>query len=379
MRSVYPAGRSFSNLKQEVQIMKRVVDFPDREVIDSEAAEWLIRLDDNTELSQEERDNLSKWANRSPAHRRRIRDLATAWSEMNVITELAVLLGKPRRRRFWNPNRSWIRLGLTAISATAMAACLVAIVYWYTPDPIRETNGFLATAIGEQTSAKLGDGSVVWLNTNTQIRIAYAQDSRDIHLLQGEAHFTVAENAEMPFRVFAGMGRIDAVGTAFLVYLRGDLVDVAVTAGRVELASTSGLPDRLQNTGTRNPVVNRLGALVAGQAATISPEPDEQTGTVGTLSDLRIVEDRDMSRIMSWREGILVFSGESLAEVAKEISRYTTVSIEFSDPEVQAIRLGGRFPVGETETMLTALEKDFGLQVTRVSANHIIISAESPR
>ena len=43
----------------------------------------------------------------------------------------------------------------------------------------------------------------------------------------------------MPFRVYAGGGRIQAVGTAFTVRIKGEDVDVTVTEGKVELASVN--------------------------------------------------------------------------------------------------------------------------------------------
>ena len=351
--------------------MRRVVDFRDRDSIDAEAVEWLIRFDGDEPLSKDELKQFTEWAHASRLHSKRIRQLAAEWDKLNVLTELAVPLAQPRRR--WLAGPSWSRLRRGAVTAAVIAGVIAGAFYWYAPDPITDTNGFYATAIGEQTSATLVDGSVVLLNTNTQIRVAYDQNFRNIHLLQGEAHFSVAENEDRPFRVFAGMGRIEAVGTAFAVYLRGDLVDVTVTRGRVNLASTYGTIDANPDIAAQDTPVSTLGELVAGQAATIT-RMDEEPNSGGVLNDLRVVEARELSKLLSWREGVLIFSGEPLEEVVEQISRYTPVMIEFSDPDVRSIRIGGRFPVGETEIMLNALEEDFGLRVFRASNNQIIVS-----
>ncbi len=71
----------------------------------------------------------------------------------------------------------------------------------------------------------------------------YDEGFRDVHLLQGEAHFSVAHDKNLPFRVFAGAGQIRAVGTAFTVYLKNDSVDVTVTEGSVALAAISSDPE----------------------------------------------------------------------------------------------------------------------------------------
>ena len=353
--------------------MKRIVDFPNKESIDAEAVEWLIRLDGDEPLSEDELNRFSKWAHASHLHKKRIQQLAAEWDKLNVLTELAVPLAQPRRGRRWLSGPSWSSMRRGMVTAAVIVGVVVGALYWYAPEPIVDTNGFYATAIGDRTSATLVDGSVVLLNTNTQIRVAYDQNFRDIHLLQGEAHFSVAENDEKPFRVFAGMGRIEAVGTAFAVYLRGDLVDVTVTRGRVNLASTYRTPDTAPDLAAQDIPVSTLGELVAGQAATIT-RMDEEPNSGGVLNDLRVVEAREMSKLLSWRDGVLIFSGEPLEEVVEQISRYTPVTIEFSDPDVRSIRIGGRFPVGETDIMLNALEEDFGLRVIRASNNQIIVS-----
>ena len=72
---------------------------------------------------------------------------------------------------------------------------------------------------------------------------------------------------------------------------------------------------------------------------------------------------------------MLTFAGDPLVVVVDEISRYTTVSIEITDPVVRATRIGGRFPIGETDAMFDALEANFGLQVTRLSHDRVLVSS----
>ena len=51
------------------------------------------------------------------------------------------------------------------------------------------------------------------------------------------------------------------------------------------------------------------------------------------------------------------------------------MSIEFTDPELGAIKIGGTFPVGETDLLFDTLKTNFGLQVTRLGPNHVLLSA----
>ncbi len=372
---------------------EKIVEFPDRKAIEEEAAEWLIKLDGDRAPSAKELESLREWLARSPVHREQLDSLAELWGKMNVLTELAV----PLTQAEGSEKRSLIASFRHAIPRFAragfMTAAFILVVgitatFWSRGDQFLSSNGLYATAIGQQYSTTLADGSVVMLNTNSQFKVDYDNAYRNIRLLQGEAHFTVAKNAARPFRVYAGNGRVQAVGTAFSVYLKENTVDVTVTEGEVVLASFNRLStDRLPQQGVpagtdqssgSNAIdhigaVDLLGTIKAGESATIRSALD--SGAVSTINAIETVEPQEMAKRLSWREGVLTFTGDALEVVVEEISRYTTVSIEFSDPDVRAIRIGGRFPIGETDAMFAALEANFGLRVTRLSHDRVMVSA----
>ena len=371
---------------------ENIVDFPDRKVIEEEAGAWLIKLDGDSAPSAEELASLREWLERSPVHREQLGSLADFWGKMNVLTELAVPLGHPERVA----NRSFVESLRHAILQSGRAGFVTAVIVigigvastlWLRPDPFLSSNGLYATAIGQQQSTTLADGSVVLLNTNSQIKVDYNNDFRNIRLLQGEAHFTVAKSAARPFRVYAGNGRVQAVGTAFSVYLKDNTIDVTVTEGKVVLAfvnrpSTNRLwhqgpaPGIDQSSGSNAMVdggfVETLGTIKAGESATFQSFLDADT--VSTINAIETVEAQEMAKRLSWREGILTFTGDPLEVVVDEISRYTTISIEITDPVVRATRIGGRFPIGETDAMFDALEANFGLRVTRLSHDRVLVS-----
>lgn len=117
-----------------------------------------------------------------------------------------------------------------------------------------------------------------------------------------------------------------------------------------------------------------LGTLDAGQLASIHSAVEAAADGVSTLETIPLAPEA-LSQRLAWREGTLMFSGETLEEVVRQFSRYTTVSIEIPDPAVRSMRIGGRFPAGETDAMLAALETNFHLRVTRLGHNRVIISA----
>lgn len=356
--------------------MTDIVEFPERHRVEQEAADWLIRLDRSAEPSADDLMDLREWLSRSPVHREELGSLARLWGNMNALTELAVPLGSigaPERTTFLARGGVGMRFALAGFAAMVIVSLSIFFVDPNPADSLTSTNGLYSTSVGEQKSVFLADGSEVVLNTNSQIEVNYSGQYRDMQLLRGEAHFIVTENEASPFRVYASNKRIEAIGTAFDVRLRGSEVRVAVSEGKVALA----LHDRAlaETSSSSNELVEELlGTLEAGEAGILADDTDTDTDT-GSGSSLRRIELANVERLLAWRGGVLTFSGEPLETVVSEISRYTTVNIEISDPAVRAIRIGGQVPVGQTDAMLAALEDNFGLRVRRLSPDHVVLSA----
>lgn len=364
--------------------MSQIVEFPDRGLVAEEAAEWLIRLDADRAPTDEERRALGEWMHRSPVHREELQNLAALWGRMNVLTELSVpLAGASRPERA--SRKSWL-IAVAAVAVVAIAtSLLISRPATDSSSPINGSpsngslsNGLYATAVGQQRTQTLADGSRVFLNTNSQIKVEFGAAERTIYLMQGEALFTVTKNRRWPFRVFAGNHLIEAVGTSFSVHLKGDELNVAVTEGRVALASV-GLEAEVALDGASNherTVRRSLGALDAGQAVTIHPMVEQSASGSDERRDvIEPVAPAEMAKRLAWREGVVMFSGERLEEVVAELSRYTTLTIEIPDASVRDMRIGGRFPIGETETMLAAFQTNLNLRVTRIDHDRVVLSA----
>jgi len=382
--------------------MSKIVELPDRGVIKQEAFDWLILLDGDDALSKEDLAELKEWLDRSPVHRETLISLNTFWAN-NVLTQLMVPLEKPtssaagsfsRHSNRWFGGIFTLALGI----ASVFAFMILIPAGWFETDPVDLQNRVYVTAVGQQETFSLDDGSVLTMNTNSQLEVNYSQSYRIIRLLRGEAHFDVAKNRNRPFRVYAGDNRVEAIGTAFSVYLKPDNVDVLVVEGRVSVSSldASFATDDRKLSGLHEPIAAasnarsidlflggetiQRGVLDAGQRLllhnSIQPtlaEAEENS----ELSTIESVTPEELERLAAWRNGYLAFSGESLADVVKEISRFTTVKIEIENPELKEIEIGGMVLLGELDDMLDALEANFGLEVTRLSYNHVQISSSN--
>lgn len=357
--------------------MKNVVGFPDTEAIRKEAAGWIARLDGDDPLSAKERDELRRWIRRGSAHRQALRDAAELWGNLNILTELAP-----------EPVETETNIGVTTRDAAAgrskrklfaaaasFAVFLITGAIWLRPDPQLDSNGYYATAVGDQRTVDLADGSVIELNTDTQIKVEYSNNERNITLLQGEAHFVVARIENVPFQVNAGPGQVLAVGTAFAVYLRDEAVDVTVTEGRVSVNAVSRRTATGANRGVTTTVMDSV-TLDAGQVATIKDPPPGEGAHSGKIVELQTLTDRELSQRLLWKDGVMVFSRAPLRDVVAEVRRYTTLDIQILDPAVAEKPVIARIPIGDAETMLDVFENNFGLAVTYAGPNRVLLTAK---
>lgn len=369
--------------------MDNVYDFSDPRAVKQEAFDWLIRLDGDEALTDDESRALREWLARSPAHRDMLLKLNKFWGN-NVLTELMVPLGKPEsqdqpldKRGHW--MAPWRYAAIAALVGVTLGFLTIWNA-WDARDLSSDSNGLYVTAVGQQSSSLLADGTVVYLNTNSQIDVDFDSHYRNIRLLQGEVHFEVAKNPERPFRVYAGDGRVEAVGTAFTMYLKTRDLDVLVTEGRVAVASLDrALADTKLAEGSASGVDPYVGGraiplavVEAGHSVSIKT-PGNTSVAQAEHNDIEkvvtTVSEDELDRRQSWRNGYLSFAGESLAEVVEEISRFTTVSIEIENAALGDIQIGGLVKLGEIDEMLDALETNFSLQVTRLSYNRVQLSA----
>lgn len=346
-----------------------------RDTLEHEARLWLVRLDADEPLTAEEKQTLHTWMARSPAHRQELVRLAEFWDNSNVLTELLIPMHQVASAKHREGAGSFIKavsgISLSPRGGLALAMSLLFIAFtlksYLTPMPLDATNGIYAAAIGELRVEVLADGSVLQINTDSQVQVDYSERRRKIRLLRGEAHFEVAHNKAWPFEVYAGKGMVKAVGTAFLVRLEKEQLNVIVTDGRVDLAATRTLENATSpppsNQTTRLPPLEKIGSLSEGQGASFAP--------ASSVATHQLLAQKDMDRQLSWREGYLVFEGESLSVVVAELNRYLPIQVEIVDDALSDIPIGGRFKVAELEALFDVLETSFNVRVSRRDDQHI--------
>jgi len=349
--------------------MSDVLKFRSRARIEEEAAAWVWRLDDE-EVSPQQRREFEQWLRRDPRHRRAFEELGGVWNALDELAEakrdekVATFVAEEQRLYATAPAKRK-RGGLRRFIPWAIAASLavgLGMLSWLQRGNEAQT---LATAVGQQRSARLADGSVVQLNTNTILETHFDGKARAIHLRKGEASFKVTKDAERPFLVYAGGMVVRAVGTEFNVRMRDSLdIEVIVAEGTVAVEAQLEPEPALQ------------------PMAAVMPEPRELTTgqrfeTVTPAEPVARITPEAISDTLAWREGAVVFNGEPLVQAIAELNRYTDVRLVVADPAIHDLRVGGRFRAGDVDGFLEALTRAFPVRTRLAADNLVYIEAQT--
>ncbi len=326
--------------------------------IREEAARWVVRLDGGR-LSQQNEQAFREWVARSPRHRAEVQRLASLWDGLDDLLEpeIEAAVSSVVSRQEGRFRRSIKYVG--AIAATVLVALI--FLPQYDREPVVQPISY-ASAIGEQRTVKLLDGSTVVLNSGSEIQERFRNSERVITLVRGEAVFDVAHDKARPFFVYAGTNAVRAVGTAFSVLYGERQVEVIVTEGTVELsAHASDLP--VESSRHLRP----LAQVSAGQYAKFN----------STIDSITPISKEETEQKLAWQFGMLVFDGNTLQEVVSDIGRYSHLDIVITDATVRGIKISGRFRTGDTEGLLSALEDSFDIRVERRDSGKVYLSKKS--
>jgi transmembrane sensor len=320
--------------------------------LEAEAAAWLAKRDAGQWDAGDEA-ALDQWRGQSTAHHLALLRLETAWCKADRLRALA---GTPIESRpdiedqittvEEETHGSYRRWG-TAIAAS-IALFMVSIPAWRTMHPAAV---IYSTQVGGFQRLPLADGSRVELNTDSRLEVAFQKTQRRLVLVSGEAFFDVAHDRSRPFVVDAGPYTVTAVGTAFSVRRDNGGVSVIVSEGRVRVDRNNG-----SNT---SPIV----FVTAGQRIDARPAAAiavERTTPMG------------LEEALSWREGMLAFEEEPLANVAAEFNRYNRRQL-IVDPAVANVKVSGTFRANNVEGFTRLLDQGFDVSALPRGEHEILL------
>ena len=220
-------------------------------------------------------------------------------------------------------------------------------IWWrYDPEtaPVQQN---YATATGEQSEVTLADGTVVLLDTGTQLTAMFDSRQRRVELHSGRAQFVVGRDEQRPFLVKAGMSTVRDVGTTFQVASSKGAVDVGLLEGRVDVSTKR---DRT------------VASLAPGEQVRV-----DAAGRIGPKAPLDLVSAR------AWPQGDLVFKQRRLDELLGEMNRYSRQQVRLADPALGGLTVSGVFHAGDQDALVAVLERGWSLRAERRGADEIVL------
>ena len=275
-----------------------------------------------------------------------------------VILEAHFQVREPVPKRLWSP-RGW---SLATSMAAALLLLAASVLWWARDGEFLGLPKTYRTAHGEQTMARLPDGSELHLNTDSVLTVRYNRSERVIEITQGQAFFVVTRDVHRRFRVAAGDVQALALGTRFDVYRKAEATIVTVVEGSVAVLAepppppgVTGLPpDAL-----RVPAGYQVRVDTGGVSAQPTPVDVQEAG--------------------AWLQGKIAFEQRPLGEVADEFNRYGSVPIEIDDAVLRALPISGVFDAYDVDSFLAFLQTLDGVRVERTHARIRVFSVKLPK
>ncbi len=288
-----------------------------------EAAEWLMRLSEN-DLSDSERAEWQRWKVSTPERDR-------AWARAQLLQ--SKLGGLPPSLAMSALDRPSYPERRAALGKLALLLALMPVGWgtWKLAQSQHRTADF-RTRVGERRELTLADGSHITLNTDTAIDVLFDSRQRRVHLREGEILVQTAQDASRPFLVSTRQGRMQALGTRFIVRELSARTHLAVLEGAVQVV----LADNRQ---TAPMIVN------AGQRTEFSAQ---QFGAL-TPTD---------QNVGAWVQGMLMADNMRLADFVAELTRYRHGFVRY-DPAIANLRISGAFPISDTQRTLNMLVQTY--------------------
>lgn len=306
--------------------------------IDDIAAAWVVREDKAAldPATQRERDD---WLAADPRHRGAYARAHAVFLRAGRASALGRGFGQAPAaqgdgRRAHGRGRRWI-------AALAAAAVLAMLAVGLQPLLVQDQSIEYRTGLGQVLRVPLQDGSVMTLNSDSQVRVRYSNGERRVVLLRGETLVDVTRDVERPFVVNTADTDVVAVGTSFSVRRGDDSAFVVVV--------NEGIVDIRQPQSGLEPLrVHANHEVVASTDRALSVKP-----LVG----------QSVHRRLAWREGLIFFEGDTLADAAMEFSRYSDVRLLIEDPEIAKRRVVGLYSSADPEGFAKAVADSLGLKV----------------
>ncbi|SDP62362.1 FecR family protein [Rhodoferax sp. OV413] len=296
--------------------------------------------------AQDARMALNQWRNKSPEHAAALLEARHRWDALGGMADglrahfdapaahttaaaVSASSDRPERRKLLLSIAGMLGCGLVAGRG----------VQWYWQQPV--FRAAYSTSTAQMIKLALVDaangtaGTQLELAPQSVINVALYRQRRVVEMARGEVRFDVAHDTQRPFLVLTRGAIIEVVGTVFTVRDRGGPITVGVEQGHVRVQV------RARN-GTETPQLEVI---------------DLRRGELVEVRDghADAVRQSDTQALSAWRDGWFVFENTPLGDALAVVNSYRNQPIISNDPNIDALRLSGRFRTNDSVGLVALL------------------------
>ena len=339
--------------------------------IAEQAADWIVRLSED--LSTSDRAALQiqfeQWQQLDPRH------AATAHKMLAMVeqTEQLRKIAHPASARIametsLTENRTHARA--RKAGAALMLAIFLLLPVWLALQfyPPAYLLADARTATGEWHTQTLADNSTLTLNSASAANVRFDARQRNLQLIRGEILIDVAPDSKRPFQVETRHGRIQALGTRFIVSLDDEATTLTMLESKAAVTLENHHPFNSEIAGTMT--------LNAGERIIFTNK---------WMSAIQTIDTREISD--AWKFRHLVVENQSLPQVLDTLSRYRSGLIRYNRQELAHMNVSAVLPLDDIDKALYLLTRNFPIRtrsytswLTLVEAtdNHHSSSSDAP-
>lgn len=330
-----------------------------------QAAEWLVEFEDGP-LSDAQRRAFVAWLKRSPVHIEEFLELSAIHAQLgsapalqdsldDILAEVegtvVEFAAREQQAEQVAPRlRKRRRFAIAASVLLLVGGALVGSAMLF-GDGTRTYR----TSFGEQRSIPLADGTVLTLNTASEVRVRLGDTLRSAELIAGEVMFDVAKDPARPFTVVAGPMDIRVVGTRFNVYRQDERTTLTVLEGKVDVAP-----------------------LAVPQESRPEPKRRVEAGAQLVVATSGVVVEPPMvniERTAAWTARRVIFDNEPLSGVLAEFNRYNSRRLRVSDSVLAQRKVSGVFKVHDIDVLIAFLDQQHDIRIVRQGDELLIAPA----
>jgi len=234
-------------------------------------------------------------------------------------------------------NRSFMRISFNVLKYAAVVAALVASTFFLTKHFLsseKVTYSMVEVPVGKSMAITLSDGTTVNLSPRSTFKYPESFKGKErCVVLDGEAFFNVAKNADKPFIVQTNRYKIKAHGTKFNVfdYMSSPMYEATLLEGVVEIYKDDK------------------------QMEPVFLAPYEQV----ILKDNDLVKNKiDSSYIPVCENGIIAFDSRPFRDIIKKLELYYNINFIITNVNALDKVYTGKFRIQDpVEDVLDALQK----------------------